>query len=125
MLLIGLLTLLHSEKRLLGLVLPISHASELGQVLLDGSLRMLAAVARSCSTLLASALKLDLGVAAVANVGLLEFYELLGKIIELLEIVGRVGDLVGLEAEPLYHLQDGVEIHLLLGLGVGIVVAAD
>lgn len=38
-------------------------------------------------------------------------------------MVARVGDLVGLVSEPADVLQDLVKVDLLLGLGVGIVVA--
>ena len=60
---------------------------------------------------------------AVADVGLVALDELDRERVELIEVVGRVGDPEGLEAEPADDLEDRVEVDLLFGFWIRVVVA--
>lgn len=59
----------------------------------------------------------------VADVGLVLLDQLNGKLVQLLEVGRRVGDLAGGESEPLDNLQDGGKVSLLFSLRVGVVVS--
>jgi len=59
----------------------------------------------------------------VARVGKALLDEEDGEVVQLGKVVARVRDLVRLVAEPAHVLEDLVEVDLLLGLGVGVVVA--
>jgi hypothetical protein len=82
--------LFHAEERSLGLILAVVHVLELLQIGLHILLSVLASVSRTLLALLSSALELDLGFAAVANIGLFLLDELLCKVKEPLEVVARV-----------------------------------
>ena len=112
--------LLHAEESFPGLVFSVAHIAELLEVLLDRLLGVLAAET-GAGALLTTALELDLVIVAVADVGLVEANQLFGEVVQLLEVVGRVGDLVRGEAEPAHGVFDGGEVDFLLGLGVGVV----
>lgn len=67
---IGILNvLLHAEPGSPGLIFPISHGTELGEVCLDVWVRVFVSISLAGSVLVA-ALQLGLGVGAVAHVGL-------------------------------------------------------
>jgi hypothetical protein len=58
---------------------------------------------------------------AVANICLVERYELLGELVELVKVVGRVRDLIRAESQPSDHLLNGSKVNFLFRLGVRIV----
>ena len=47
----------------------------------------------------------------------------LGELVQMIEVVRRVGDLVRLEAQPVNSLSDRSKVLFLFGFGVGIVVS--
>ena len=71
------------------------------------------------------ALHLHLGLGHVAHVGQAPVDELEGILVQLLEVVARVGGPLGLPAHPLHVPSEGVDVLELLGGGVGVVVAED
>lgn len=114
--------LLHSQNSLSGLVGTVPHLSELRQVLLHGSVSPGRRHSlSSSSTLRDTSRSLHLLGGLVADKGTSALNELLSKVVQLLEVVRRVGDLVGLETQPLNGLSNGSEEPLLLSLGVGVV----
>lgn len=71
----------------------------------------------------ATALGVDFFARAVADVAVAALNQVFGELVELVEVVGGVGDLVGLEAEPFDDVENGGEVLFFLGGGVGVVVA--
>lgn len=82
---------------------------------------MLAAIARALT--LFAALQLDFRVGAVAHVGLLAADEFLSKLVQALEVIARVCDFCGREAEPCDYLFGRCDVYLLFGLRVRVVEA--
>ncbi|KAI3476291.1 hypothetical protein L1887_62128 [Cichorium endivia] len=113
--------LLHAERDLAGRVFAVLHVFKILERLLDGTVaeaRGLAGAALGTATLL-----LDLFWRRVVDVGLSALDELDGELVEPLEVVARVGDLEGFEAEPTDGFEDAGKVLFLLGFGVGVVVA--
>jgi hypothetical protein len=79
--------LLHAKESGLRLVFAIVHVLELLEVCLDILFGVLASVTGTLLSFLSTALQLNLGLIAMADVGLLLLDELLGEIEELLEVV--------------------------------------
>lgn len=77
---------------------------------------------RAGATVFATALGVDFFTGAVADVAVAAFDQILGELVELVEIIGSVGDLVGLEAEPFNDVENGSEVLFFLCGGVGVVV---
>ncbi len=73
-------------------------------------------------TLRASTLLLDLFGCRVVDVSLSALDELDSKLIKLLEVVARVGDLERLETKPSNGLKNTREVLLFLGFRVGVIV---
>jgi hypothetical protein len=70
-----------------------------------------------------SSMHVDLLARAVAHVGAILLDQLLGQLVQLVEVVAAVRDLPRLEAQPLDDVEDAGEVLLLLLLRVGVVVA--
>ena len=83
--------LLHAQKRRLRLVFPRGHVAELGEVGLH-VLRSMRALEARRPVVFTPALHLEIRLVAVADVGLAQSNQLLGKIVQTLEVVARVGD---------------------------------
>jgi hypothetical protein len=60
----------------------------------------------------------------VADIGLLETYQLFCEVIQFLEVVAGVCNLVRLEAKPLDGVENGLEVNFFLGLRICVVVSA-
>lgn len=132
--------LLHAEVGIARLVFAVTHGAELSQRLFDGTRAVLAGVALA-TVVGAATLHVDLlscGMSApdhtvvslleghtraVAHVCAVLLDELLGQLVQLVEVVAAVGDLPRLKAQPLDDIQDTCEILLLLLLWVRIIIA--
>ena len=97
------------------------HLPEQGQVLLDGAVPVGRGPARLAQ---AAPVLLDLLVAEVVDVGLARPDEVLGQLVHLVEVVGRVErPLAEVEAQPAHVVLDGLDVlDVLLGR-VGVVEA--
>lgn len=89
--------LLHSKEGGLRLVFAIAHISKLLKVGLDVLLGVLASISRSTCSLLSTTLELDLSLITVTDVGFSQVDELLGEVVELLEVVAGVSHSAGSE----------------------------
>eukprot|EP01137_Pigoraptor_chileana_P015070 Opistho-2@70533 len=103
---------LHPQRRLALVNLPLSHVLKKLERFADGSLPK-----RRRNILLHLSLRL------VANVRVSVHGETYSEIVQFLKVVRRVRDLVGLVAEPIDHLADADKKPLLLLSGVRVVVA--
>ena len=97
-----------------------SHASEQVEVLLDGAI---AAGRLDARLAVAAALGADGLEILVVDVGLAVVDEEFGPFVQLLEVVARVDDLVGLVAEPVEVGEDAFDEGGVLGVGVRVVEA--
>ena len=96
------------------------HLAEEPEVLLDAAVPVRTFLTGSIDSTASFA---DLFLALVVYIGETFLYELLGPLIELVEIVGGVEFLVPLEAHPADVFLDGVHIFGVLLGGVGVIVA--
>jgi hypothetical protein len=119
--------LLHAQSRLSSLVLSVTHSTELSQRLLGGTVAV--RTSKALTTLLTvlglTTLDLDLGLGAVANIGAVTLDQLLGVLIETIEVVTGMSLAHRLEAEPIDDIPDSSIVDLVLSLGVGIVETQD
>ncbi len=98
-----------------------AHAAEEVEVLLHAAVAPWAVPARLGER---AAVDAHLLLALVVDVGLAGFDQMLGPVVELLEIIGRVIEVLApVEAEPAHVGLDGVDVLLLLLGGVGVVEA--
>ena len=98
-----------------------AHAAEQVEVLLDRALPERAVLAGLGER---AALDAHLLLALVVDVGLAFLDQVLGPVVELLEVVGRVIEVLApVEAEPAHVGLDGVDVLLLLPGRVGVVEA--
>ena len=101
-------------------VFAVAHLAEELQVLLHAAVAVRALDARLVHG--AAALG-DLLLGLVVDIGEAALDQLLGPLVELVEVVGGIAFLLPLEAQPLDVLLDGVHILDILLDGVGVVVA--
>jgi len=101
--------------------LPRPHPAQEAQVLLDRTVPVRALPARLGQ---GAAVGADLVRREVVHVGLVLTDELLGPLVELLEVVARVIEVLApVEAEPAHGVDDGVDVLLALLGGIGVVEA--
>jgi hypothetical protein len=94
---ITLHVLQHAQESGLGRVFPIAHIPEFLKVRLHVLCRMLAAIPGS-GACLTTTLQFDIHFITVTDICLLHLNHFFGEIVQLLEIVARVGNGVGLKS---------------------------
>jgi hypothetical protein len=107
--------LLHPQEGSLRFVFAATHVAKFGEICLDVLSSMLAAIPRA-PLVFAAALLLDLDFVAVAYIRSLQSDQLLGVIVEPLEVVAGVGNLLWCKSSSGWAQRRALPSHLTMSL---------